>query len=44
MQYPGYLGTCHDFLMLNALAGTAPARAALRQCCGELRLRLHGAD
>lgn len=38
-----YLGACHDFLMLNALADTAPARAALRQCCNELRLHLHGA-
>ena len=39
-----YLGACHDFLMLDALADTAPARAALRQCCNELRLHLHGAD
>lgn len=39
-----YLGTCHDFLMLDALAQSAPARAALRQCCNELRLHLHGAD
>lgn len=28
-----YLATQHDFLMLNALAHTAPARAALRQAC-----------
>ena len=36
-----YLGTCHDFLMLDALAQTAPARTALRQCCAELRHYLH---
>lgn len=36
-----YLGTCHDFLMLDALADTAPARTALRQCCTELRHYLH---
>lgn len=31
-----YLATQHDFLMLNALAGTMPARVALRQICGAL--------
>ena len=38
-----YLGTCHDFFILNALADTVPAKPALRQCCNELRLHLHGA-
>ncbi len=36
-----YLGTIHDFMMLNALAGTAPARSAVRQTCEMLMRTLH---
>lgn len=35
-----YDGTIHDFLMLDALAGTAPARAALEQVAAALRCAL----
>lgn len=36
-----YLGTHHDFMMLNALADTPPARAATRQACDALIRVLH---
>ena len=32
-----YAGTIHDFLMLDAVADTIPAKAALAQACGVLR-------
>jgi acetyl esterase/lipase len=32
-----YLGTIHDFLLLNPLAQTPPAQAALAQVIGTLR-------
>jgi acetyl esterase len=35
-----FLGTIHDFMMLNALAGTAAARGALSLATGWLRLGL----
>lgn len=36
-----YLGTHHDFMMLNALADTPPAKAATRQACDALVRVLH---
>ncbi len=36
-----YLGTVHDFVMLNALAETPAARAAIEQANGKLRAALH---
>jgi len=35
-----YDGTIHDFGLLNALAGDAPTKAALRAMANELRIRL----
>lgn len=32
-----YAGMIHDFVLLNALAGTAAARAAIKQACDALR-------
>ena len=32
-----YNGTIHDFVMLNALAGSEPARAAIAQGAARLR-------
>ena len=36
-----YNGTHHDFMMLNALAETAPARAAIAQSAAALKKMLH---
>ena len=33
-----YLGTIHDFAMLNALAQTPAARGAIHQACDALRM------
>jgi acetyl esterase len=38
-----YTGTIHDFVMLDALADTQAARAAIAQAAGTLRAALHGA-
>ena len=35
-------GTIHDFLMLNALADTLPARGAMALACTMLKKALHG--
>ena len=37
-----YNGTIHDFMMLDALAGTEPAKAATAQVCGVLKQALFG--
>lgn len=36
----GYQGIIHDFVMLNALAQTNAARAAVNQATGYLRMTL----
>ena len=33
-----YLGTIHDFAMLNAVSGTPAARAAIAQACHMLKI------
>ena len=38
-----YLGTIHDFVMLNALGDTPAARAAVEQAGGKLRAALYPA-
>lgn len=38
-----YNGTIHDFVMLNAIAGTAAARGAIAQGVAALRRAFHGA-
>jgi acetyl esterase len=35
-----YLGTIHDFLMLNALADSPPTRSAIEQISARLRICL----
>jgi acetyl esterase len=37
-----YLGTIHDFVLLNAIAETPATRGAIAQACGALRQALHG--
>jgi acetyl esterase len=32
-----YLGTIHDFLLLNPIAGSSPTRGAVAQITGTLR-------
>jgi acetyl esterase len=39
-----YLGTIHDFMMLNALADTPPVRSAVTLASAELRSALYGSD
>lgn len=38
-----YLGTIHDFVVLDELAYTPPSRAAMSQACATLRAELHKA-
>lgn len=36
-----YIGAIHDFVMLNALANTPAARAAVKQACAAIKEKLH---